>query len=554
MPHSKMAVAHHSPGKWAETSLATEVYGNVRSEAVVKRKTQSGDGRLRYVVFVMLSMLAMLLYLRTISIREDLGVGPSLPSVKDPAQPEPFEVEEEEKPARGPVPLVPSSDELGLTTDEEEEAPIPPPLPSVPPVDQVGSPTAEEPPELEVQGRLQPLEVYEQWGLPTVEEVEERMPAEAKRGKEWLASTLATVMAAHEHASFETPEKLAMIDEVTRLITGKDIEDPIGKILVLRNLRPFVESAGDVPETRKVMIMEILGLGSHNLMFKVEDGKTHERLALRIGGRLISPPGLPMDEIGSALQKDGIKLICGTDSAELTARKKGVAVPKYTAQLWAGQEPVRSRGPLFVLQQAELMERFYGNLGNLWRRRRLPDDVKEYIARRLLIQVLHLQASRVSHSDLKVQNCFMRKDGSFLIGDMDGLVPFGDLMGPVFHVTLEYVEPELLRDIWEDTGALIVSNPQTDMWSLGAILYDLFMDAKLPYGLDRDTIAAEDVLQLAQSNVTPDDLIPGMAANNVPSRWTQLIHRLLHIDRRRRITAQEIIAEFPDLCGITEQH
>lgn len=116
------------------------------------------------------------------------------------------------------------------------------------------------------------------------------------------------------------------------------------------------------------------------------------------------------------------------------------------------------------------MERLHGDLLALKDRiMRIPEETKQHISRRLLIQVLCLQQADVTHSDLKLSNCFMRIDGTFFLGDYGTSAPFGEPVSVTVTLTPASVEPNLLLDYlraWRDRVPL-TSHPGIDMWALG---------------------------------------------------------------------------------------
>ena len=198
------------------------------------------------------------------------------------------------------------------------------------------------------------------------------------------------------------------------------------------------------------------------------------------------------------------------------------------------------------------MESLYGDMGYAAERAYLTQEAKEYVARRLILEVLHLQKAALSHNDLKWRNIFMRSDGSFLLGDFGSSSPFGEPMSSLAAITPKYTEPDLLISFVRSTTSDEPAAPdeRSDLWSLGVLLYELYTD-ELPYGLgdchNRIEKVNSHVKSLLRSNTSSSSLRLELEVAHVPERLTQLIMRLLEPRRTDRITAEQIVKEFPDL-------
>ncbi len=123
-------------------------------------------------------------------------------------------------------------------------------------------------------------------------------------------------------------------------------------------------------------------------------------------------------------------------------------------------------GDLFICME-------YLDGGNLHARlRRKPLDVREAadLMRRLALAVQHAHDNKVLHRDLKPANVLLAADGAPKIADFglaklldedDGLSRTGDVLG-----TPSYMAPEQAEGRPRDIGT------RTDVWALGAILYE----------------------------------------------------------------------------------
>ncbi|KAL8450396.1 hypothetical protein Emag_003242 [Eimeria magna] len=392
--------------------------------------------------------------------------------------------------------------------------------------------------------------------LPSVDEAEARLSLSAKKGKKFLAQNVSLVADAPSRLSALEKEVIAA---VTRVLIGNSEEDLMGQVIKLKNVSPLQDTRTETPSSRSLKIRKFLGKGSSWTVFQVEDVDTGEELALRIflmqKLQLSIARTIELGKQALDLEERSARQACGLTDPLLVAGEKGIAVPFQTAEL-SGIPEVSSTAWFHVFSRVQLMELMEEDLGSLLERhKRVPIEAKEYIAHRLLLQVLHLQQAQVSHTDLKLENCLLRKDGSFLLGDFGYSTPWGECMHSLSRLTLAYAEPELLIDfrafLRED--AQVTPHPTSDLWSLGAVLFELFTDGDLPYGImeaHNDMNGMYDLAKkLLDREASSEELEPALEEAEVPSRWRELILKLLEPQRTNRITGSEIMEEFPDLYG-----
>jgi eukaryotic-like serine/threonine-protein kinase len=104
----------------------------------------------------------------------------------------------------------------------------------------------------------------------------------------------------------------------------------------------------------------------------------------------------------------------------------------------------------------------------LLRRRKLPADEAAALARQTALGLQHAHEAGLVHRDVKPQNLLLRDDGVLKIADfgiahaaeISRLTQLGTVLG-----TASYLAPE--QALGEDVG------PQADIYSLGAVLYEL---------------------------------------------------------------------------------
>lgn len=71
--------------------------------------------------------------------------------------------------------------------------------------------------------------------------------------------------------------------------------------------------------------------------------------------------------------------------------------------------------------------------------------------------------------------------------------------------------------------------PQSNMWSLGVILYQILTDGDSPYDHDIAMDSINELIFLLHGRVSPSILRPEMQRMRVPSRWQELICKLLEL-------------------------
>ncbi|KAL8435988.1 hypothetical protein ACSSS7_002033 [Eimeria intestinalis] len=377
--------------------------------------------------------------------------------------------------------------------------------------------------------------------LPSVDEVDARLSPSAKEGKKFLAQNVLLEADAPKRLSDAENKVIAAVASV---LNGNSGEDLMGHVIEVENVNSLQSPRSDTPKSRSLKVLKFLGKGSSWAAFQAEDVDTEEELALRI---------FVMQKLQLSTDQTIELGMQALDQEERSARQ---ACGSTDPLLVAGTPEVSSTGNFHVFSRVQLMELMEKDLDSLLEKHtRVPMEAKEYIAQRLLLQVLHLQEAKVSHTDLKLENCLLRKDGSFLLGDFGYSTPWGECMHDLSRLTLAYAEPELVIDfrgfLLQDDQ--VAPHPTSDLWSLGAVLFELFTDGELPYGMMEAHNNLDEMCNLAQSlldrEATSEELKPTLQEAKVPQRWGELILKLLEPQRTNRITGSEIVEKFPDLYG-----
>ena len=170
-----------------------------------------------------------------------------------------------------------------------------------------------------------------------------------------------------------------------------------------------------------------------------------------------------------------------------------------------------------------------GNLSNAIKHG-LSDEQKEDIAIQLLEGIAFLHQHKVVHRDLKPGNILIVKDGNRiipLITDFGLSKAAGVVDGSVFSNsfgagTPKYSSPEQLQ------GKPLRFN--TDLWSYGAILYELFTGTQLfSVGSGAANTAQAD-LEIYNKIVNGD--VRGL--NKMPEKWRKVAERCLVLDATKR--------------------
>lgn len=172
-----------------------------------------------------------------------------------------------------------------------------------------------------------------------------------------------------------------------------------------------------------------------------------------------------------------------------------------------------------------------GNLSEYIKRKDLSEDQKQEIALGLLDGLEHLHRYNIIHRDLKPSNILVVKRNGRLIPK---ITDFGlskeinsleksQLTNSIAGGTLAYSSPEQIK------GLPLKSN--TDIWSLGVILYQIFTGKSI---IDYKTNASNSlgVKEVIDQILNFDKL---RTFNEVISPWNNIISKCLSVDNKERI-------------------
>ena len=415
-------------------------------------------------------------------------------------------------------------------------------------------------------------DAYNEWRLPGVDAADAALPAALRRGKEFLALKLSSSAAAAgggstgaagaAAASSSSPSRSTTRQGLRALaaaVSRGSTDEFVGLDISLTHISPFEAEEASLTASRAFRITSFLGDGAANAVLEITDKTTKEKLAMRI---LYTPYSVQSEierltAFGSAAMQMEEKLMlhaCGGLAAAAAAAEKGIAIHLFTAEI-EGLPDVVVSGEVFVFKRVQVMQRMQGDVANLLLDSHpVPIEAKEYIAARLLLQVLHLHSAGVCHNDLKLENCFLREDGSFLVGDFGSSTLVGmPLNGQITDITPVYGEPRLMLDIHRALSNKCPAMPhqKSDLWSLGVAIYELFMDGDLPFGLEEFADNAVNISAQAEAILNIQEaaaiLQEELQKAHIPARWRELLCRLLEPKRARRIDSREIAVEFRDL-------
>ncbi|CDI78667.1 hypothetical protein, conserved [Eimeria praecox] len=395
------------------------------------------------------------------------------------------------------------------------------------------------------------------WEVPSLIQFENSLTPSLRAGKELVGLT-ASLQAANLR---NVPSQMAneVMQSLAEHISNGQSKDLIGMKLTLTSMQALDSAEVDeIPRTYEVT--GFLGAGGRSVALEVKEEDTGKTLAMKLFTVAVDPsyPSL-LSRISANL--DGYRRIVqettamhqasGKTNLSEAGEARGLALASGFATI-KGVPAVMRCPSVYLLGEVELMERFCGDLlGIFTPRNGLPLEAKEYAAKRMLLEVLHLQHAGFSHNDLKLLNFFVREDGSFFLGDFESGTPIGHPLDKQKSVTVIYAEKELAvaaMDSSRNAGMPVV-NEKSDMWSLGLSLYSIFTNGKLPYGLQNSDNPAETLKAAAFERVSARTLRKPLTEAGVPQRWQDLIVDLLQVDREDRIDAATLVTSYADIIN-----
>ncbi|CDJ53859.1 hypothetical protein, conserved [Eimeria brunetti] len=399
----------------------------------------------------------------------------------------------------------------------------------------------------------------DEWGLLPLEKFEQTLSPKLKEGKEALALWASEFSC----GDFRNPLAEGHQRAVARALSKGSKDALVGMTIVVQKMQPLNWSVADRPLPQMLRITKVVDYYRWNLLVNAEDVVTKHEYSISIPiidrsrEAIYSEEELRDHMLQAAVEeKETMLQACGNISADLAASEKGLAVPLYTAEI-SGFNQIHSVGDSRIYGTAGLMDKVVGDLEHLrYTASGVEKKARDYIASRLLQIVLKVERAGIGHLQLDWNSFFVRKDGSFFLGNFGSGGPFGDSISPLRGIITMYPEPNMMYHFANTSE--FVPEAKTNMWGLGVLLYQLFTGKEQPYGdIDGANWAqqVEDVSeQLLLQDIRSDTLAPELKAAGVPQRWAELIQRLLEPQRANRIGAFQIVTEFPDLVKPDAEH
>ncbi|CDJ62045.1 hypothetical protein, conserved [Eimeria necatrix] len=400
-----------------------------------------------------------------------------------------------------------------------------------------------------------------QWQVPPVHPPEERESVTNQLVRGVLAD-VSSQLVQGGHIEPEGDAQTAM-EAVAKALSNGQSEDLLGMTIRLSQVTE-VGSGEQLQEPRDFVVTRFIDQGYQSVLLAVQDRETEETSAMRINFLPADLENLALTTAKASVSPQMVRVaqaslgISGSTPLAAAAQEKGIAPTRFMARIDGFPKILRHKG-LSVMSAVEITENVEVSLQDALDALDLPPTgTKAYIARSVLKTVLHMQRAGWSHNGLNCRSFGVQEDGSVLLLGLQSSVPFGEVIPDNVGISPLTTEPELLASLWcyEDCKGLAQANAKSDMWSLGIVLHQILMDGELPFGLSEipsDESAIPHVVQLRE-HTDIDEMLTKMEGSGVSRRWRELVVRLLETDRSKRISAEEVAAEYTDLLnGATAQ-
>lgn len=411
---------------------------------------------------------------------------------------------------------------------------------------------------------VSPVKPYVELGLPTMEQAEARMPQSAKEGKMYLEA----IAAEGEKPDTSNLFLKLQLTALAKALTSGEVGDIMGLRISLANITSIHDPDAESDATLVVKVTGVLSHTYRDVVLQVVDEASGSTKALRVLVDSSIPSASGYTTVDKRINEEfqlemrNTKQACADVAPNRAARNKGIAVPLYVATM-TGIRPVTRVDGMCIFYKVQLMEPFQINLQLLWEKHKKEErhflpGAKEYIARRLLLATLFLQETQVVYNDFNFENILVRKDGSVLISNFTSGVLFGEKRKLALRLSGQVVEPQIALEYLaaKRSDAHVTGQPQVNMWSLGAILYELFTNGQSPYNYRENNClyvqsGDRDLLEnLIKDNPSEGVVRRALEEADVPLNWQNLICRLTRVNRNERITAEQIVQGFPELIGL----
>ncbi|CBZ55238.1 unnamed protein product [Neospora caninum Liverpool] len=187
-----------------------------------------------------------------------------------------------------------------------------------------------------------------------------------------------------------------------------------------------------------------------------------------------------------------------------------------------------------------IFESFAGDIARLKKLYSGSGHVRLDASKQMFMACMRLHDVGMVHSDIKLANYFISKEGRIFLGDYSLSRPIGDV-SPCVEGTLRFLPPENMRCIRDGERTLILSSKK-DTWAVGVALYKLWCRNFFPFELDSlsSDQAVERVAELAR-----EDLNFYPCAPDTPVAVMDLIAQMLDPNVETRPTLRELYVSHP---------
>lgn len=392
------------------------------------------------------------------------------------------------------------------------------------------------------------------WGLPSLDYFESTLHSRLRRGREAIAAWVARFNNSR-YLSGSANKSQRLLAEA--LSSGAS-DSLVGMTVILRDARPLNWS--DKAGPKILRITKVVDVLQWSLVAHAEDlsGKTYTFHIPVIRKKWVEDMDVALflhkvREAATA-QTESSMQACGNLPAELVAAQKGFAIPIFSTEI-VGMDPAFSARDSYIFNRVVLMEKFQGNLGIIKSAASsVMLEAREYIASRLLQIVLKLEQSGVGHISIDWSSLFLRDDGTFLLGNFVSASPFGKPASDLMSAVSNYPDPNMVLQS-QDNG--IAPTAGSNLWTLGVLLFELYTGDSEPFGsldaADWEQQALSLSEKLVREGTRSEVLASKLDVAKTPTRWKQLIIRLLEPSPVHRITGFEVVREFADLLQLHHQ-
>eukprot|EP00760_Papus_ankaliazontas_P021510 PhM_4_TR18698/c3_g1_i1/m.98660 len=299
--------------------------------------------------------------------------------------------------------------------------------------------------------------------------------------------------------------------------------------------QPGVEEA-DICHGTKYTLAHVVGAGSYGTVYRAEDGVTHEKVAIK----KIALPNVRDDtsetRCRSAVRELRIlRFLRDQTRADGLADALGILSPKEVLPMHGlDAEYVCSVTPFYSHDLRRVLD------SNV----RFTEDDRRSVMRSLLRATAYIHSANIAHRDIKPENIFVHllRRGRAIVSLDAALGDFGQARDIVTSgprtprvTTRWYRAPELLR--WSPDY-----DTKVDVWSLGCVFAELFMDPGVRRAIFKGANEKEQ-LELVNEMMCGDDgpALYMQYGTDMDADAIDLLNHMLQVNPRVRYTAEECL-------------